>query len=291
MKKIILLIIIPMITFLGCESDEFQEYKPKYYVEAILLVDQPLTNIKIFRTVPTNTKYVHNEAIIKDAKIRIFNSEVDYLLDFIESEKSYYALSDTSVKVQPETTYKLEITLSDGNTITSSTTTPARFDWINAPKETIQFPTDTINQPRAPAELDLSWTEEPNTDFYILTVKNLDTLDYGKYFSPPSDEKNRRVYSLFRNFDELYNEVTTVNFIANTTTPIVWLAFKWFGAHEIQVYAPDFNYLKWFLQSASFDGTTYHNILLDSVEGIEAIGVFGSASVIKQETFLLKNQP
>ena len=91
--------------------------------------------------------------------------------------------------------------------------------------------------------------------------------------------------------EEYYYEISTSNLIANTETPIVWLAFKWFGLNEIAVYAPDKNYLDWFLQMVSWDGSSYHDPNLDSVEGEGAIGVFGSAAVIKGNMFLLKNQP
>lgn len=292
MKKIyLMLLVLPALFLASCESEDFNEYVPKYYVEAILLVNEPITNIKIFQTVPVDQSYIHNEAIVKDAKIRIYNDSEDYLLSFTEADKSYYSYDDSSVKVKPNTKYNLEITLADGKKITSSTTTPGTFDWVRSPGETIQFPVDTINQPRAPYNTDLIWTEEASTSFYLLSVKCLDTLEYGKYLNPQTDEMNRRCYSIFRDFEEAYYEFSTSNLIANTTTPIVWLAFKWFGLQEVTVAAPDFNYLKWYIQMANFDGNSYHEPLLDSVEGIDAIGVFGSASEIRKQTVLLKNQP
>jgi hypothetical protein len=54
----------------------------------------------------------------------------------------------------------------------------------------------------------------------------------------------------------------------------------------MKVYVPDWNFLRWFLQ-AQTKGEA--DPLLSSVDG--AIGYFGSASSIKFDFFLLKNQP
>ena len=73
---------------------------------------------------------------------------------------------------------------------------------------------------------------------------------------------------------------------AHWAGPIIWNFFKWFGMHEVSIYAPDENFLNWALQyfiNSNYDSR--HN----SING--GIGVFGSASVVRDTSFIIKNQP
>ena len=89
----------------------------------------------------------------------------------------------------------------------------------------------------------------------------------------------------------LKKEKTSTNFIGDNKTSVVWMSFKWFGSQEIAAYCMDYNYLMWFLHvwQMEMEGA-YYDELYRSVEGEGAIGVFGSASVVRKETFLMKPQ-
>ncbi len=277
-----------LFTLISCEDAPPTDYIPQYYVEAYLIVDETFDGIKLQRTLPVQDSFKLENALIKDANVKIKFEDKEIQLVFrdtgnIDNRAYYYP--DTSLKVQPNTTYQLEILTSDGVKITGVTTTPRRFEWVQAPPDTLYYPKDTVNfSDRKPSQI--KWTSVPGTLFYISMIKSLDTLGYGKYLIPETDEKNRRTYHPFGESEMDYNEVTSWDGVANVEYPIMWIMFKWFGKHRITIYSPDFNFLRWILQ---FFRTQQINPLLSSVNN--AIGVFGSASKIEASFFLVKNQP
>ncbi|MFN3270144.1 MAG: DUF4249 family protein [Candidatus Kapaibacteriota bacterium] len=293
MKKLILINLLSVLIFglFGCEEKPPADYIPQYYVEAFLIVDEPIDGIRLMRTQPLNDKFDFAKAFVRNADVYIkFNQNKIKLVpkDTGEPKNWCYFLPDTSLKVQPNTTYDLEIKTQDGVVITSTTITPERFDWVSPPPDTIYYPKDSVNfSDQKP--IPLRWKSVKGTLYYIVSTICLDTLEYGIYLTPPNSEKNRRVYNPFddrRSKSRYYYDVSNFDAIPNTEYPLTMLLFKWFGRHKIVVYAPDFNYLRWVLQQ--FRGNQI-NPLLSSVNG--AIGVFGSASKIEKEIFLVKNQP
>lgn len=284
-------ILFLIVLIFSCEDAPPTDYIPQYYLEAFLIVDEPIDGIKLMKTQPLQQKFDYSKAFVKNADVRIkFNgNEVKLSLrDTGNPENWAYFFPDTNLKVQPNTTYYLEIQTYDGVLITGSTTTPERFEWVSAPPDTIYYPKDTINfSDRQP--IPIRWSSVKGIFYYIVSAKCLDTLEYGKYLNQNSEEKNRRVYNPFddrRQRSRYYYDVTSWDAIPNTEYPLYWLLFKWFGKHKIIVYSPDFNFLRWILQQFR---ASQINPLLTSVDG--AIGVFGSASKIEKEIFLVKNQP
>ncbi len=277
--------------FFGCEDAPPTDYIPKYYVEAYLIVDHHFEKIKLMRTQPLNDTFNYSKAFIRNADVKIKFKDNELKLAFRDTglvDNWGYYYPDTSFKVEPNTTYSLEIITSDGVIITGSTTTPDKFEWNLPPPDTIYFPKDTINFSDKPI-IPLKWKSVKGVLYYIVSSKCLDTLEYGFYLNPPTNEKNRRIYNPWddnRSQRRYYYDLTNWDAVPNTEYPLYWLLFKWFGKHKIIIYSPDFNFLRWILQQ--FRGSQI-NPLLSSVNG--AIGVFGSASKIEKEIFLIKNQP
>lgn len=271
----------------SCEDDAPFDYEEDIYVEAFLFVDEPINNIKVMRTQPLNDAYAFENAIIKDAVVKIIEGADTITLDYDEDKYTNYNKQDYTIK--PNTEYKLEIRLQDGRSMTGTTVTPSTFDWARPPKPVIQFPIDSIDKP-SPDSLEIEWSAAPGTKFYLLNVLCLDTLEYGKYLEPPQPENmNRRAYNpLFEEDENWYEEPSSYNLLSTTVTPTVWLAFKWFGKHEIIIYAVDYNYIRWFQQAYWTFGEYDPN--LNSIEG-DGFGCFGSAKRIRASTFVLKNQP
>jgi hypothetical protein len=300
MKYLKLLLVMAALStfFVACEDSAPFEYQEQRYVEGYLIVDKPIGPIGVLKTMPMDQKYDRTKAHIKDAIVTISVDDKEYQLEFVDEpgkDLGYY-LRDESVIVEPMKRYNLKVVDGD-NTYTGTTFTPTRIGWTLPPRPQLQFPLDTVNLPGNP-DYDLAWEKEDKSDknnFYLLMVKPLDTLNYGTYLNPPTQEMNRRNYHPFfnsgdggedENEDENYYELTTLNLIANDATPTVWLAFKWFGKQDIQVFLADANMLKWFImtwQQSTYDPN------FGSIEN--GMGCFGSASVISGETFLLKNQP
>jgi hypothetical protein len=225
--------------------------------------------------------------VVSDATVEIRSGDRIYPLVYrtVDGEGEYH-YPDSTVRVEPETRYDLKITLADGTLITGTTTTPGRISWVKEPDTLLQYPKDTITLGND--SLHISWTAAPGLSEYIVGVTCLDTLEYGKYLQPPTSERNRRIERFFEQGAPRYDDAGRIGFTQATEVPVAWFAFKWFGRHDIVIYAPDRNMNNWF-KMTHFAQNPQYNPLYGSVTG--GIGVFASASVARKVIFLVKNQP
>jgi len=288
MQKKIIIIITFVILFAGCEDPVPKDYIKTTVVEALLIVGEPIQNIRITNTLPLTTYYDYNNAIISNAKVYIYEDEQEFELTFRYSDvlgKSGYYFSDTNYLVKKNTTYHLKIILPDGRNVTGTTTTPDTIAWIKRMPQYVQYPSDTINIP-PDTSFTTEWTKaNSNNAFYIISITCLDTLEYGKYLSATTDELNRRTYSPHRH-ERSYRELSSTTVAMLTRSPLMWRAFKWFGSHSMKVYVPDKNYEIWFMyywMAGNLNEKAY------SVEG--CAGYFGSVFALEDNFFVLKNQP
>jgi hypothetical protein len=274
----------------SCEDAPPTDYIQEKYVEGYLIVDEPIQGIKLINSVATDKAYIDSALAIRDADVKLITSDKTYNLIFHDGDKSGYYFPDETELVKPDTKYNLEIHTKDGKILTAETTTPKRINkWIVEPKTQFYYPQDTLKLPKVDS-LEIAWEAVHKVDFYLIRVLCKDTLEYGKYLPTPVDEPNRRCYNLFsenKDADYNYKNKTGWGLIANSKTPTVWMAFKWFGKHDVTVYNPDENMLKWFI-NLYFSGSSETNKNLNSVKG--GYGVFGSASTLTKEVFMYKNQ-
>jgi hypothetical protein len=286
MKNIILILISIISIFIisSCEDEAPGAYIPDNVLEALLVVDEPIQNILLIRTQPIFDKFIYDSSLIRNAVVKINGDNREFIVKFRSKEYSLqgYYFEDTTYTVKSGIKYNIDITLNDGTKLTGETMTPPRTEWEKNPKPFLQFPKDSLKLP--PTDT-IAWKKQNGFDFYIILVKCLDTLNYGKYLIPATDEMNRRIERPFRN-DRAYRETATLMPIPNTQTPVVWNTFKWFGLHEVGVFVPDWNFLRWYIQSQT---RSQIDPLLTSIKG--GYGYFGSASVIRDTSVIIKNQP
>lgn len=284
MKNIIMILAAALLFLTSCEdATDLGTYEPQNVVEAYLIVDEPVQNILLINSKTLADKYDYNAALIRDAKVIIKGDGQELLLAIDpEGKKGYYDPA-AAYKIKPETEYELYIELANGDVITGKTTTPPRTAWIKDFKDKLQFPLDTI---KLPASDTITWARVEGNDFYPIQYKALDTTGYGVYLDPPTDEMNRRIMRPNRS-ENAFKDVTVWALIANNTSPLFWNALRWYGRHEVVVYVPDENFLEWWIQNRA---SREYNELLSSVEG-KGIGCFGSASVVRDTVFVMKNQP
>lgn len=273
----------------GCEDAPPNDYVPQYVVQAYLIVDQPIQGISLTRSQPLTDTFRMENGIITDADVRLtVDGNTLQLRHRGEGGPGGYYYPDSAVLVKPNTLYKLEITTKDGSHITAQTLTPGVVEWKRAPLDTITIPPKNNSAYLNPPDsLDLSWTAVPGVDEYLISVTALDTLDYGKYLTPPTGTQNRRVNPDFDEFEEgrRHTELTRWGFVANDRTPIVWAVFKWFGPQEVTLYAADDAFVRWF-KMTQWTGNAQYDPLLGNVRG-DGIGVFASASVAKKKIFMI----
>ncbi|HRP03025.1 MAG TPA: hypothetical protein PLE30_10310 [Candidatus Kapabacteria bacterium] len=287
MKNIFLnLILLGCIILTSCEDDAPGAYKESFIVDALLLVDMPIEGINILRTQAIFDKYIHDSTYVKNAIISIEGDGKIFNLQYRSKDEmgvqGYFA-TDLNYKVKSNTHYSLKVILQNGDVLTGETTTPERTNWIIKANQMLQYPKDTL---KLKATDSIAWAKVANNDFYIISVKCLDTLDYGKYLTPSTPELNRRIYFPLGS-ESRYKDFTSYSPIANTKTSVVWAAFKWYGLQQVKIFVPDYNFLRWFIQAQVKQEM---DPLLSSIKG-NAYGFFGSASFISDTTFLLKNQP
>lgn len=278
--------ILAVVVLSSCQNPAPLDYTPEYFVEAYIVVDAPLQNVFVGRTQSLTDSVRAGQGAVTDAQVQILEGEGanmrTYTLRYLQATRSY-ALADSTIRVKPATRYRLQIRTADGANLTGTTFTPNRIQWTQSVKPILYYPQDTLAL-ISPDSLSIEWTAEPNTVEYLLASTCLDTLEYGKYLVPATTEKNRRI----ERSSESYDDVTNYDFLQNNSVPTVWTSFKWFGRHTITVYAPDRNFLNWF-KLTKFQGNPSYNPLFGSIEG--GYGVFGSASRVVAETFVVKNRP
>jgi hypothetical protein len=287
MRYILITVILISLIFTSCEDPVPFEYDPQNYVEGALVVGEPIDNIIVMRSQPIQESFNYENSLIRDAEVTIAFDDREINLQIDDTgESGYYYAEDYLVEEGKE--YNLTVRFADGTTVTGNTVTPSAPIWIKPPQETIQYPKDTINKDTRDT---IIWDGEPLNGFWGISVKTLDTLEYGLHLDDvPFEEKNRRVFR--RNEDNpqsqwRYKELATWGIIPSNQTPVIWNLFRWYGIHEITISNMDFNYLRWVLQRLS---ASEYNELLGSVEG-NGIGVFGSLNSVKDTFFLIKNQP
>ncbi len=273
--------------FAACEDEAPTAYTAMRFVEAYLIVDEPIRDVVVGISRPLSEPYDHAQAMVPDAEVIIESGGERFVLAWrIRDGIGSYFLPDSTVLVEPGRKYNLTVRYSDGKTVTAETTTPERIAWTRIPPPLLQYPSDTVNLP-SPDSLRISWTPG-NTVEYLVRVRCLDTADYGRYLNPPTSEANGRTNNLssFETPDSrTFYGTTRWGFVQTTAVPTVWTAFRWYGRNEVAILAPDAHFLDWF-KLTRFSGSPQHNREYSNIRG--GSGVFGSATQLSSEVFLLK---
>ena len=277
-----------LFTATGCEDTPPDSYIPQYVLEGYMLVDKPMAGIRLTRSQSVTDTFKFENGVVPNADVKIIAGGNFYQLQYRGNNRSgEYFYPDTTITVQPNTTYKIEVRTADGTMLTAQATTPSRIAWVNAPKPLLYYPTDTLTLP-SPDSLKLRWTAAPGVVEYLISVRCDDTLEYGKYLESSTSERNRRIERSYEQHVPLYNDVSRWGFIPNTEVATVWSAFKWFGRNTVAVYATDNTMSAWF-KLTHFGANPTFDPLYSNVSG--GLGVFAAASVIEAQSFVVKNQP
>ena len=182
--NILATVVISLFLLASCEDLPPNVYDPKPYVEAYLIVDQPIKNVRIMWTQSLTDTFNYEKSFIRDAEVLLHYNDKTIKLVSPRSGTDGYYYPDTNLKVLPQTEYKLDILLKDGSNITATTYTPGRFNWTIPPPPELYYPQDTINLSDAPDTLKLAWEKNPPGIYYFIRVQCLDTANYGIYLIP-----------------------------------------------------------------------------------------------------------
>lgn len=283
-----LLIFILFLFFASCDQDPDFEYIRENILEAYLIVGEPIKEVRLSKTLPLNEEYTFEKAALKNANITINDGENSFNL-FFNNTTLKYEYNDNYL-VKPDTKYTINITMENGDIITDTTFTPEQIIWTKQLEDKVlYFPKDSLN-PEISNKI--AWEFPGFLTSLNLTVKCLDTTNYGAYFNTfdlgqSTNELNRRIERPWRDNNDFKDPIEYIIVPGATdSTTVVWTTFKFYGLHELAVYAPDFNWSFWGIQY--YRGQYFEP--LSSVSG-DGLGVFGSASVLRDTFFLVKNQP
>lgn len=265
----------------GCEDPVPTDYRPEVVMQAFLIVDEPIRDIQLYWSQPMTDSFSYQRAMIRDAEIWVVEGAARYPLRFVDdSTGGHYEGLDSTVLIMPMTSYRVEARIGS-NIVTGTTTTPDRIAWIKDLPPELDYP-GRENELLPVDSLKVRWTIPAAGTEYVLRMTCLDTLNYGTYLTPPTDEQNGRIREReFVDDDEPLSRLPVRLAFVQAPDVFSWAAFKYFGRHELSVYAGDRNFVNWFKQITF---TRQYNELLNSVSG--GIGVVGSASVVHDTVFV-----
>ncbi len=273
----------------ACEDQPPTDYLPTPFLEGYLIVDEPIENIVVAISQPITEVFNYGDMMIPDATVILSTEEDDYPLQFVvEDGVGSYRYPDTTVKIQPKTRYSLRVSLTDGTVMRAETVTPERISWIIPPRDFLQYPQDTTKL-ISPDSLRISWTPGNSVE-YIIRVTALDTLGYGTYLTPATEEINGRTNNIpFEEPDDpTFYTLTRWGFVQTSQVPTVWSAFRWYGRNEVSVLAADTPMLEWFKATQWGGRSVQYREEFSNVDG--GIGILASASVVSKEVFVLKRK-
>jgi hypothetical protein len=288
-SSLYLALVLAVLILPACEDEPPSDYIPVPYLEGYLEVGEPIRNIIVGISQPITSPFDYSSMMVKDAQVVISAAGRDYDLQYreIDNVGSYY-FPDTTVVVQPETKYSIRVRMPDGATMSAETVTPQRISWVIPPRDVLQYPQDTTVLV-SPDSLRISWTKG-NSPEYLVRARVLDTLRYGWYLQPPTEEINERTNNIpFEDPDDpqFYTSVRW-GFVQSNQAPTVWAAFRWYGRNEVAILATDKAMNDWFKATQWGGRSVEYRPEYSNVVG--GVGVFGSASVITKEVFLLKRK-
>lgn len=274
----------------GCGDPVATEYKEEIMLEGLLLVGEPLDNIRVLKTLPITDTFSFERAAISDAVFAVQADGVDIPMEFVPDDRGgTYRAADTAYRVKPNVVYSVTMR-ARGATLTATTRTPDTFAYTAPPRPWLRYPHPDSLLVSVNDSLLISWQPVARVELYIISITCLDTLGYGQYLLPATSENNERTVRPTPDFFDqsgtlIANERTTLGATRFPTSQTVWGVFRWYGLHEIRIYAPDRAFQEWINLVGSGRRSSY-DYRQSNVTG--GLGVWGSASVAKAETVLLK---
>lgn len=273
----------------GCEDEPPTDYISEPFLEAYLIVDEPIEGIIVANSQPITEAFDYTNMMEANAQVVLTTGNEVYPLEYAVTDGiGAYRYSDPSVTIQPATEYAISVIMPDGKELWAETVTPERISWTTPPREFLQYPQDTTEL-YSPDSLRIAWSAG-NSIEYIIRVKALDTLGYGTYLDPPTTEINERTNNIpFEEpEDPTFYTLTRWGFVQTNQAPTVWAAFRWYGRNEVAILAPDQPLLDWFKATQWGGRSVEYRPEFSNVNG--GVGILASASVIAYDVFVLKRK-
>lgn len=284
-----------LLTLAACDTTEPDDFEQEYVVEAYLVAQEPLPQLRLTRTAPLDVQYDANALAVRRADVRVVllaedgTAETTYLFDEDEAAPGVYRARRNAL-VQPLRTYRLEIDTGDDR-IRGETTVPDTFELVSATTDTVVY------QSTEQLEFTVTRSRYPGRDqsFLIFVTEALDASEDNlvPFASNLFDRADGDITidDLRVNGSPILNEA---NYDANPdgtlTIRFPWIAVLFYGRNHVSANVLDDN-LYDFIRSVTVQqgGSTFSpGEIPDAITHLDgALGVFGAYARITYDMVVL----
>lgn len=272
----------------GCDTTATQPDESQVFVESYQQAGTKLDTVWLTRTVDARSSFDAEENAVRSddintIKVLKLNEDGSMAVPTSYSEASPGVYTpDSDTKVDPGTSYRLEVDLKDGPTVTSTTTVPNAFTLENVENTTAVFqnpqrqPTFVLNPPDAASQQ----YEQDRQNVYFFTVTTegkLDPDNLTPFYRDSYDADEDSIESFRVNSSGLLNQA---NFSSRgsgrVSVDLPWIGVAFFGKNTIGINLVDDNYYD-FLRSESAQENAPPGEFPNIIEHVEnGTGIFAS---------------
>ncbi|MEM1095557.1 MAG: DUF4249 family protein [Bacteroidota bacterium] len=293
----------------ACDISDPDGFEREYIVEAYLEAMQPIGQVRLSQSVPIDGVFDFDALSVGGAEVRMLleapDGSIERTLDFAPSpsERGIYRALDASAVALPRRTYRLEVNIPDGSTLSASTIVPDTFSVVRVNNPSAVYASDDQ------VSLDLTPSFYPGRQsYYLFTVESLQptqdnlvpfifafiddngdgVLDADDDFEP-DDLLDIRI----GNSPPLNEANYTVNADGSLNVPLPWLAVAFYGPTTTAASALDDNLYDFIRSEAVQQGGSTLSPgevpnILTRIEGGK--GVFGSFARVFQEGIVVREE-
>lgn len=280
--------------FVGCDLYKQNEYRQYYVIESYLYANSPLSSVRVSTTSPIEEEYDFQKNAVSGAEVLVHKLNADssiaetYL--YQEIQPGYYAYYNDDVTVSDNHLYKLQVTATDGQVVTSITYVPGDFETVNTLRDSYEYQsTEQVEIEATPS----SYITDRQA-YYIFTVRvihpkksNLTPFYLDLVLNEGNDMGSYEV-----NSSGVLNEANFSRTEAgNIILKVPWLAIAFYDSNDVMINAID-NNLYNFIRSQSVQ-TGGISLSPGQIQNIRynvngGIGIFGSMARETNRVFITK---
>ncbi len=261
-------------------------------VDGILLVDKPLPELFVRRTLPPGQFYSREATGVLDAQVRVFQGDQTFEYTSDLAAPGRYLPPSEAPQVEPQTEYRLAVKVAE-KTVRASTTTPARM----RVRQAVLLDEDTQEVARTLksfAEVgDAVYTAPENQLTHLEGLLEIHLEKAGEAYQAALFALAEDAQLLDEDFPDIYDR-NPEDLRSNQSPPFAasdgivrwpWFAVVYTGRSLMKVYAIDHNWFEYARSSpdqqeqGGFGGMIGENFERPFFQVEGGIGLFASASV------------
>lgn len=271
----------------GCDPYSQDDYEQKYVVQAYLVANEPLPQVRLSTTSPIDATYRFEDVAVSGASVEIWlldeqgGREETYVYDM--TAPGVYSPRASAVDVKPLRTYELHAQVGSDPEITAKTLVPDQFDVLGTSEPSVKY------QGSEQFQVDITRSNYPGRqNIYVFSITTLDpeNAELTPFYADLFDDEEDR--------EELYVNQSGIVFEGNYDIDPVrnslqiklpWIALAFYGPNRITANVIDdalYDFLR--TRDVQLGGSTLspgeiNNVLSNVNNGIGIFGSFARSSV------------